>query len=288
MPTSITDDQLFNYAKRVKGKVVVITGAASGIGREAALTFARHGPKVVIGDLDAAGGEAVVNTIRREGGEAAFIKCDVTQWGEQVALFELAIARSGAVDIVIPNAGINESEDICWGNLKFVDGKPAKPELLTLKVNLTAVLYSEWFFSGNRAGEWKSLVLIGSMASWVGLFTARQYTAAKHGVLGLMRSLDPVVAGENIRTACIHPWFTGKHYTNVIDRKTRTIITGMPMTPVARVAGAIFRAATDPDPTTSGCPWMLPDHGPVLLLQKEELREGVYEILNDSVGRILR
>jgi NAD(P)-dependent dehydrogenase (short-subunit alcohol dehydrogenase family) len=47
-------------------------------------------------------------------------------------------------------------------------------------------------------------------ASWVGLFAAQQYSAAKHGVLGLMRSLDPFAESDNIRTACIHPWFTGK------------------------------------------------------------------------------
>jgi NAD(P)-dependent dehydrogenase (short-subunit alcohol dehydrogenase family) len=80
------------------------------------------------------------------------------------------------------------------------------------------------------AGAWKSLVMIGSIgmakvflytsprriysialpASWVGLFGAQQYSAAKHGVLGLMRALDSIAASEDIRTACIHPWFTGK------------------------------------------------------------------------------
>ena len=47
------------------------------------------------------------------------------------------------ISVQIPNAGINESEEVCWGNLKFVDGKPARPELLTLKVNMTGVIYSE-------------------------------------------------------------------------------------------------------------------------------------------------
>jgi len=288
MPTPITDDQLFIHAQRAKGKVVVITGAASGIGREAALAFAKHGSKVVIGDMNAAGGEAVANAITKEGGKAVSIKCDVTQWDEQVALFELAIARFGSVDIVIPNAGINESEEVCWGNLKFVDGKPARPELLTLKVNMTGVIYTAhlgmYYMKHNRPpGAWKALVMTGSMASWVGLFTAQQYTMAKHGVLGLMRSLDPVVEGKDIRTACIHPWFTE---TNIIDIKTKALTLGMPMTPVERVAGAIFRAATDPDPATSGCPWVLPDDGPVLLLKKEVLREGVYEMLNNRVARI--
>jgi len=179
-----------------------------------------------------------------------------------------------------------------------------------------------YYMKHNRPpGAWKALVMIGSMgrvsppfsllrrrfyclvASWVGLFTAQQYTAAKHGVLGLMRSLDPVVEGKDIRTACIHPWFTGKLFTflppsaffspqcaetNIIDMKTKALILGMPMTPVERVAGAIFRAATDPDPATSGCPWVLPDDGPVLLLKKEVLHEGVYEMLNNRVARIQR
>ena len=124
-----------------------------------------------------------------------------------------------------------------------------------------------------------------------------------------MRSLDPFAASDDIRTACIHPWFTGKHCpslsplisiifilslivicseTNIIDWKSRVLSVGMPMTPVERVAGAIFRAATDPDRATSGCPWMLPDDGPVLLLKKEVLREGVYELLNKRVSRIVR
>jgi len=76
--------------------------------------------------------------------------------------------------------------------------------------------------------------------------------------------------------------------TNLIDWKLRSLTAGIPLTPVERVAGAIFRAATDPEPATSGCPWMLPDDGPVLLLKKEILREGVYEMLNNRVRRIIR
>jgi hypothetical protein len=125
-----------------------------------------------------------------------------------------------------------------------------------------------------------------------------------------MRSLDPFAESDDIRTACIHPWFTGKRFprslhphcspliaiiitavcsdTNIIDWKSRALTVGMPMTPAERVAGAIFRAATDPDRATSGCPWVLPDDGPVLLLKKEVLHEGVYEMLNKRVSRIVR
>src|SRR5260221_7569587 len=103
-----------------------------------------------------------------------------------------------------------------------------RPLPLTLDFVVLAAHLGMYYMKQNRpADALKSLVMIGSMgrkfplfavhrrfyclaASWVGLVTAQQYTAAKHGVLGLMRSLDPVVDGENIRTACIHPWFTGE------------------------------------------------------------------------------
>jgi hypothetical protein len=76
--------------------------------------------------------------------------------------------------------------------------------------------------------------------------------------------------------------------TNIINWQTKVLTAGMPCTPVERVVGAIFRAATDPDPTTSGCPWVLPDDGPVLLCKKETLREGVYDMLNNRVRRVMR
>ncbi|KAH9955629.1 hypothetical protein BC827DRAFT_1261991 [Russula dissimulans] len=266
MPTPLADDQLLVHANRVRDKVVIITGASRSYAKS----------KVVIGDVNAVNGNAVAETIRKEGGEVAFIKCDVTKWEEQVAVFELAIARFGTVDVVIPNAGISESEEICMGNLKFAHGKPAAPQLLTLNVNLIGAIYTTHLgvYYMKRSGSpsaWKSLIMIGSMA--------------KHAVLGLVRSLDPVAAKDNIRTACIHPWFTE---TNLLDWKLRTLIAGIPMTPVERVARAVFRAATDPDPATSGCAWLLPDDGPVLLLEKEEMREGVYDTLNRRVRRIVR
>ena len=76
--------------------------------------------------------------------------------------------------------------------------------------------------------------------------------------------------------------------TNLLDWKLKIFLAGVPRTPIQRIAGAVFRAATDPDPATSGCPWMLPDDGLVLLLQKEVLREGVYDMLNKRVRRTMR
>jgi hypothetical protein len=66
----------------------------------------------------------------------------------------------------------------------------------------------------------------------------------------------------------------------------KVILAGIPLTPIPRIAGAVFRAATDPDTATSGCPWVLPDDGPVIRVEKEALRAGVYEMLNGRIRRI--
>jgi len=192
------------------------------------------------------------------------------------------------VDVVIPNAGITEKAlGVCLGGLKVVNGKPVAPELATLEVNLIGVFYTVHlgvhYAKRNRApSSWKAIVMIGSIASWQGVTRAPQYTASKHGVLGLMHALDPIVTADNIRIAVIHPWFAD---TSILELPVRLLLAGIPLTPIPRIAGAVFRAATDPDMSTSGCPWVLPDDGPVVRVEKEALRAGVYELLNRRLRR---
>ena len=88
------------------GKVVVITGGASGIGRATALAFARHGTKVVIGDIDLNGAEETVASIRDKGGEADCLKVDVTKSADVQAMVTRAVAQYGGFDFAFNNAGI--------------------------------------------------------------------------------------------------------------------------------------------------------------------------------------
>ena len=76
--------------------------------------------------------------------------------------------------------------------------------------------------------------------------------------------------------------------TSILDLPVKLLLAGIPLTPVPRIAGAIFRAATDPDVATSGCPWVLPDDGPVIRVEKEALRAGVYEMLGRRIQRARR
>ena len=74
--------------------------------------------------------------------------------------------------------------------------------------------------------------------------------------------------------------------TSILGLPVKLILAGLPLTPVPRIAGAVFRAATDPEATTSGCPWVLPDDGPVIRVDKEGLRAGVYGMLDARIRRV--
>ena len=76
--------------------------------------------------------------------------------------------------------------------------------------------------------------------------------------------------------------------TGIVPLVARIALAGIPMTPIERIAGAIVLCATDPDPETNGLPWLLPDEGPVYRLSREELVEGVYDMVNKRVLRAQR
>jgi hypothetical protein len=76
--------------------------------------------------------------------------------------------------------------------------------------------------------------------------------------------------------------------TSILQLPMKVILAGLPLTPVPRIAGAVFRAATDPDMAASGCPWVLPDDGPVIRVEKEALRTGVYEAISQRMFRVHR
>ncbi|KAJ4477457.1 hypothetical protein J3R30DRAFT_3486028 [Lentinula aciculospora] len=283
----ILDDQLFEHAERLRDKVVIITGAANGIGKETATRFASFGARIVIGDLDVAGAEQTISEIVASGGQAVAQKCNVTVWDDQVDLFELAIKRFGSVDVVIPNAGIGEPEDFLKVKLDKI-GKPQKLNMPTVQVNLIGVMYTvhlaQYYLVQRRpdSTSLKAIILIGSMASWSSFPLAPTYSACKHAVLGLMRSLDPIVSARGIRIACITPFFAE---TGIIT-PLKVFLAGCPLTPVPRIAGAIIYAASHPDPATSGCGYILPDDGPVFKVPREEFKMGVYKVLDDRLKSV--
>ncbi|KAK1225647.1 hypothetical protein PQX77_011404 [Marasmius sp. AFHP31] len=283
----IPDEELFRDAGRLKEKVVIITGAANGIGKETAVKMASYGAKLVIGDRDLPGAEQVVEEIRAAGGKATCIKCDVTVFDHIVALYELAMKTYGSVDVVIPNAGVNEVDRL--GDLRFDEnGKPKGPQWRTIQINLVGVfntLHLAQHYLLKNSGDLKAVVLLGSIASWIAIPGAPQYSASKHGVLGLMRSLHPIYEKFGIRIAAIHPFFAD---TGIIPLPAKIFLTGIPLVPVPRIAGAITYAATNPNPATSGCAYLLTDNGPVFKVPKEEFKLGVYAMIDSRKNALLK
>jgi NAD(P)-dependent dehydrogenase (short-subunit alcohol dehydrogenase family) len=184
---------------RLKGKVAVITGAASGIGRATAIKFAGEGAAVVIADLNVEGGEAAVRDCKENGGRAVFHKTDVSAEAEIKALIGRAIKEFGRLDIIYNNAGIvgatgsieqtsvedwDKSHAILLRGV-FLGMKHAAPEL-------------------RKAGG-GSIISTASVAGIRGLLGVHAYCAAKAGVVNLTRSVALELAKDKIRVNCICP-----------------------------------------------------------------------------------
>src|SRR5271156_2584456 len=184
---------------RHKGKVAVITGAASGIGRATAIKFAGEGAAVVIADLNVEGGEAAVRDCKENAGRAVFQKTDVSAEAEIKALVAGAISEFGRLDIIYNNAGIggavgpleqisvedwDKSEGVLLRGV-FLGMKHAAPEL-------------------RKAGG-GSIISTASVAGIRGFNGLHAYCAAKAGVVNLTRSASLEFAKDKIRVNCICP-----------------------------------------------------------------------------------
>jgi len=174
----------------VAGKVAVVTGAGSGIGRASALAFAREGARVVVSDIDAASGEAVTEQIRKQGFEAVFVRCDVTAERDVEALVRSALAAFGRLDCAHNNAGGPGK----GGRMHEI---PTEEWNAILALNLTGVFLSMKHEIPVMVRQGSgAIVNTSSGAGLVAVPLLAHYAAAKHGVLGLTKT----AALENART----------------------------------------------------------------------------------------
>jgi NAD(P)-dependent dehydrogenase (short-subunit alcohol dehydrogenase family) len=186
---------------KLAGKVALITGASSGIGRETALLFAREGASVVACDVNDQGGAETVALIERAGGKGLYVHSDVSQATDCKNMIQQAEETYGALHILFNNAGIMDSRD---------DNAVSTEEDvwdLTMNINLKGVfLGCKYGIPAIKRAGGGSIINTASFVALLGAATPQiAYTASKGGVLSMTRELAVVHARENVRVNALCP-----------------------------------------------------------------------------------
>jgi NAD(P)-dependent dehydrogenase (short-subunit alcohol dehydrogenase family) len=186
---------------RLAGKVALITGAGSGMGRAAAELFASEGAKIVVTDVVDEAGNATVDAVRAAGGDATYVRADVSKWADCEAMVKHATDTYGALHVLYNNAGIFPADD------GGVLDTPESTWDTVMDINLKGV----WL--GCRAGipamiasGGGSIVNVASFVALVGAATAQiAYTSSKGGVLSMTREIAVEYARQGIRANALCP-----------------------------------------------------------------------------------
>ena len=186
---------------RLRGKVALITGAGSGIGRQTALLFAREGARVTVADIDAEAAATTVTAIAEAGGEADAVRADVARAEDCAHMVEAAEQRWGRLDVLFNNAGISHIDD---GDAMQTDEDVWD---LTVAVNLKGVfLGCKYGIPALQRAGGGAIINTASFVALLGAATPQiAYAASKGGVLALSRELAAVHARERIRVNALCP-----------------------------------------------------------------------------------
>jgi NAD(P)-dependent dehydrogenase (short-subunit alcohol dehydrogenase family) len=210
------------------GKVALVTGAGSGIGRASAAAFATAGATVAVADLSEQGGLETVSQIEAAGGTAKFYRADVSSETEVPELIDAIVADFGGLDYAHNNAGIESPHldlvDVPFDAWKRVLNVDLNAVFLCLKSEIPAML--------QRGGG--AIVNTASVSGLIGGYKLTAYTAAKHGVVGLTKAAAMEYTRKGIRINAICPGPVDTAFTADLPTEIRDILGGS--TPIGRMA----------------------------------------------------
>ncbi len=195
---------------KLQDKVCIVTGAASGIGREIAIVFAREGGKVVIADMNLVAAQAAADQITQSGGTAMAVAMDVTSEEQVNSAVAAVVAAYGGVDVLISNAGVQIVHPV--EDFPFADWK----KMLAIHLDGAFLTTKACVPHMKASGKGGSIIYMGSVHSKEASVLKSAYVTAKHGLMGLCKTVAKEGGKHGIRANVICPGFVR---TPLVDKQ---------------------------------------------------------------------